>query len=310
MFQCLSEVKQKLREMSTRLLKDMPGIRIGMIAHGDYCDEKIYYLLKKLDFTTKVADIEQFVSDDNITGTGGGDPEEAYEYALNQAQTFTWTPNYKRALVIIGDDVPHTKEKSAKKLDWRAETNKLVKMGVKIYSIQCLDRDYATNFYKELADLSGGAHFKLDEFAAITEMFMGLCYREGAEFQLEALHKEITAEEKEIPDGEGPRVMLPENMLRADLEFTDEDLLTIHRAIHSPIHTSKEKVNVHEQDYTVAIGRAGCRFVSIGDFTFIEQNKNNESKYAVMALEGKKITWILKNGKWGVIIDDIVNPST
>jgi len=55
------------------------------------------------------------------------------------------------------------------------------------------------------------------------------------------------------------------------------------------------------------VGRAGCRFVTIDDFTFVEQNKKTDSKYAKMAIEGKAVTWIVNHGKWGLIIDNEIS---
>lgn len=34
MYPCLEEVRTKLQEITTRLLKDIPNIRIALIAHG------------------------------------------------------------------------------------------------------------------------------------------------------------------------------------------------------------------------------------------------------------------------------------
>jgi len=40
---CLQEVRMKVKETVTRLMKDIPKIRIGIIGHGDYCDKKNCY---------------------------------------------------------------------------------------------------------------------------------------------------------------------------------------------------------------------------------------------------------------------------
>jgi len=204
------------------------------------------------------------------------------------------------------------KAASKKKLDWHEQLDELAKLKIKIYAIQCGTNSQSNTFYKKLADKTSGVHLRLNEFSQINEMFMGLIYREGAEYQLEARAEEITTFSNNtnttegqlvVEDGDGPRMILPEDTLRAEMFFTDEDLKDIHKAIHS----EKEKVDINGKTYNVSVGRAGCRFVTIDDFTFVEQNKKTDSKYAKMAIEGKAVTWIVNHGKWGLIIDNEIS---
>ncbi|MDF5714604.1 MAG: hypothetical protein PUP93_12125 [Rhizonema sp. NSF051] len=39
MYPCLTQVRRKIKETVTRLINEITLIRIGIIAHGDYCDE-------------------------------------------------------------------------------------------------------------------------------------------------------------------------------------------------------------------------------------------------------------------------------
>ena len=83
-------------------------------------------------------------------------------------------------------------------------------------------------------------------------------------------------------------------------KFDEEAAVAIHKAIHE----GKPTVRVHGKTHEISLGYAGCRFVKIGDETYIEQNKDKSSRYAKMAVEGRKITWIIRKGKWGVIMDE------
>jgi hypothetical protein len=47
MYPCLAEVRRKLAALIKRLFAQIPDLRIGSIAHGDYCDERSSYVLKK-----------------------------------------------------------------------------------------------------------------------------------------------------------------------------------------------------------------------------------------------------------------------
>jgi hypothetical protein len=67
----------------TRLLFDVRGIRIGIIAFGDYPQIKEEpYVIQVKDFSTEVDELVAFVL--GVDRTFGGDWEEAYELALRQ----------------------------------------------------------------------------------------------------------------------------------------------------------------------------------------------------------------------------------
>ncbi|EFC35819.1 predicted protein [Naegleria gruberi] len=89
-------------------------------------------------------------------------------------------------------------------------------------------------------------------------------------------------------------------------ELTDEELKTIHEAIHNSTISS---VTIKGSEYEITTNDGACRFVRIGEIVYIEQNKDKKTKYAKMALEGRKITWITHKGKWGLIVDDEIKRS-
>ncbi|MFO0758476.1 MAG: vWA domain-containing protein [Byssovorax sp.] len=192
MYPCLTQVRKKLKSTVTRLTKEIPGIRIGIIAHGDYCDAKSTYVTKALDLTDDVEKICRFV--ERVEPTGGGDAPECYELVLREAQSLHWTPAYQKCFVLIGDDVPHGPAQNPKKIDWRAEVDALGKMGIPVYGVQALGRRHATAFYKELAQKSGGFHLNLDQFAAITDMVLSICYKQSSDDKLSSYEKEVVAE--------------------------------------------------------------------------------------------------------------------
>lgn len=118
----LDEVRGRLQDMIQRLQSDIPGIRIGVIAHGDYCDKDVFYLTKELDLCQNVAELCQFVQD--IDGTGGGDTDECYELVLRMVrQNFSWTARSQKILVMIGDANPHEPDYAMNidNINWREE---------------------------------------------------------------------------------------------------------------------------------------------------------------------------------------------
>ena len=104
MYPCLTQVRRKVGETVKRLMKEIPGIRIGIIAHGDYCDAGSTYVTKALDLTDDGDAIVRFV--EKVGPTGGGDAPECYELVLHEARSLSWTKDYTKVFVLIGDDVP------------------------------------------------------------------------------------------------------------------------------------------------------------------------------------------------------------
>lgn len=193
MYPCLTQVRRKISETVNRLAKDIPGIRIGIIAHGDYCDAGSSYVTKALQLTDDGAAVVRFV--DKVGPTGGGDAPECYELVLHEARSFNWTDGYKRALVLIGDDVPHPPAQNPKKLDWRTELEALSDMGIPVYGVQALNRRHATKFYEELARKSGGFHVTLDQFAHIVDALLAIAYnQQGGAPALEKFEAEVKAQ--------------------------------------------------------------------------------------------------------------------
>jgi hypothetical protein len=189
MYPCLTQVRRNIKQTVTRLLDEIPGIRIGIIAHGDYCDAGSTYVTQQFDLSGDVDAICEFVT--RVQPTGGGDAPECYELVLHGAKSFSWTPDSSKTLVLIGDDIPHAPAQTPQKLNWRKEADQLAELGITIYGVQALNRSHATPFYRELAERGGGFHLNLDQFAYITDLFLAVCYQQASDEQLQAYEQEI-----------------------------------------------------------------------------------------------------------------------
>eukprot|EP01098_Paradermamoeba_levis_P008159 TRINITY_DN3383_c0_g1_i7.p1 TRINITY_DN3383_c0_g1~~TRINITY_DN3383_c0_g1_i7.p1 ORF type:complete len:485 (+),score=184.56 TRINITY_DN3383_c0_g1_i7:65-1456(+) len=122
MYSYLTQVRNELANMIARLLKDLPSIRIGVIAHGDYCDSTTY-IVRSIDLTTDKDKLLDFVR--NCPPTGGGDAPECYEAALREARFMSWSPGASKALVMIGDDLPHPPNFTTAKIHFLEEVEAL-----------------------------------------------------------------------------------------------------------------------------------------------------------------------------------------
>jgi hypothetical protein len=189
MYPCLTQVRRHIKSTVTRLSEEIPGIRIGVIAHGDYCDSASTYVTKQFDLSDDVAAICDFV--ENVGPTGGGDAPECYELVLRVAQDLSWTAGTNKAFVLIGDDVPHPGAHTPGKIDWREELGKLTEAGIPVYGVQALNRGHATKFYEELARRSGGFHIGLDQFSYVTDMVLAVCYKQSGDEQLQRYEDEV-----------------------------------------------------------------------------------------------------------------------
>lgn len=193
---CIAEVRKRVEGSLTRLFKEIPNLRIGIGANGDYCDKGDTYVTTWKDLTSNIHELCQFVR--KVRNTGGGDLPECYELVLHEAQALDWSHNATKNFVLIADDVPHTPTDrqnivyNGRGLDWRKEADALAKMGVAVYTVQCLSKGgYADAFYQELAERTGGYHFVLDQFSEVTDLIMAICYRQADLSQLKEWEGEI-----------------------------------------------------------------------------------------------------------------------
>lgn len=194
MYPVIGEVRRKTKEFVERIIKDIPNLRLSIVAHGDYCDEKTTYLMKYLDFTNDHQEIINFIN--NTGNTCGGDYPEAYEYVLNKIQSFSWM-NDNRSFIIIGDAYPHEKHENPHDLDWRKEAEVVGKMGINIYSIQALDSGNAKSytFYRQISEKTNGYHLHLHQFSHIVDILLAICYKQSGEDQLQNFEQEIQKKE-------------------------------------------------------------------------------------------------------------------
>ena len=197
MYPCLTQVRREVTGLVRRLFKDIPGLRMAMISHGDYCDGSD--VINILDFTEDEDQIVNFVQ--NAPRTGGGDAPECYELVLNRARGLKWLAGKAKAFVLIGDDVPHGPDyyDNKEKLNWRNELGLLLEQGVHVYAMQALARRHATHFYKEMAEKTKGIHLELHQFNAINNLLMAICYKQEGEEALKKYEEEVEKTGKMTP---------------------------------------------------------------------------------------------------------------
>ena len=195
MYSCLDEVRRSVKATIKRLLKDIPTIRIALVAHGDYGDEKTTYLIKTLDHTNDEKKLVDWVT--NVEMTSGFDSDECYELVLRDVQKLSWSPTCQnRSLVLIGDANPHPlnpKSRNPYQIDWRKEAQKLKDMDIRVYAVHALNDSSARNFYQSLASITNGTYLQLPQFDSIVDFLCGICYGQNDHSQVEAYEQELRA---------------------------------------------------------------------------------------------------------------------
>ena len=190
MYPCLAEVRRHTTAMTDRLFREIPDLRVAIIAHGDYCDGP--KVITKLDFTDNQEEIKKFIQD--AQSTGGGDYPECYELVLRNIKSLSWRFDATmKSLILIGDAPPHEKNENPHKIDWREEAESLKNRNIQVFSVQCLNHgdSEAFNFYADVAEITNGYHVFLDQFSYIKDMIQAICFKQYNTEHLEKFEKEI-----------------------------------------------------------------------------------------------------------------------
>ena len=170
---CIQNVRKHLEETCEGLFANIPGLKVGFIAHGDYCDGKD--CIRVLKLTDDRAKIFDFIR--NAPNTGGGDAPECYELALHEARDLGWGEGAK-AFVLIGDATPHEPNypQNEAHLDWRVELAALKEMGVRVFPLQCLANGGSNQFWAEVAQLGDTSLMQLNEFSQSARNLEGVAF--------------------------------------------------------------------------------------------------------------------------------------
>ena len=188
MYPVLAQVRREVVKLVTDINNTVKDLRIGIIAHGDYCDANNPYTIKIMDFTDDINSITSFIN--NVESTSGGDPDECYELVINQARTtVNWGLHRNKVFVLIGDANPHGLDYrwNTKKLDWKNEASLLGDMGVRVFAVHALSyyRNSSKGFYTKLASITNGTYLTLDQFSEVTDLIRATCYSQYSEEQLD-----------------------------------------------------------------------------------------------------------------------------
>jgi hypothetical protein len=185
MYPVLGQVRSKVEKFIDDIFSSYNDLRLAIIAHGDYCDAGKPYTIRIRDFTTDKKELAKFVRETDKTF--GGDADECYELVLNSlTEQLHWRPDAAKIAIVIGDAAPHSPSYfgNKKHLDWKVETNKVYKEGIKIFAVHALAayRSSSKGFYQTIANETNGVYLTLDQFSDIVEIINAtVCQQAGEE---------------------------------------------------------------------------------------------------------------------------------
>ena len=185
MYPVLSQVRREVEQFVKDMFTEFTDLRLGIIAHGDYCDKDDPYTIRVMDFTRDEERLCDFVR--STAKTYGGDADECYELVLNTAyKELDWRDDADKIMIMIGDASPHSINYSMNKgrLDWRKEADNLADLGVKVFSVHALAgyRSSSRAFYKTVAEKTLGVYLTLDQFNEIVDLIKAtVCQQDGEE---------------------------------------------------------------------------------------------------------------------------------
>ena len=157
----IDAVKEHVKVLVPKLLKQNPDLRIGVVAFGDYCDMpskdrfgKAYQVCELTDNENKLI---EFIT--KAQNTNGGDSDEFYELVIKKiAEETNWREDSTKAVLLIADANPHKVgyrydgRVVNNQIDWRKEAEKAAEKGIKFDTLTINETDW----YKELSKITNG----------------------------------------------------------------------------------------------------------------------------------------------------------
>lgn len=198
----IAAVKQHVKDLIPKLFSQNPGLKISVVAFGDYCDMSSATVFgnayQVINLTNNENDLISFV--DTAKKTGGGDADEFYELVIQKITNETeWREGSGKSVLLIADCNPH---KAGFKNafndiispDWRVEAQKAAEKGIIFDTLQIIP---SNTWYKELSQITGGVCLPFKNSAKTADLMEATSLARGGEatrsaFAAKSVSKEVT----------------------------------------------------------------------------------------------------------------------
>jgi len=162
----IHEVKTKIAEIGTTLLKLIPQTMVGVCTYRDHGD---VYVVKGIPLTKNIIQVQQFLN--GISAAGGGDDPEA---VLDGLQWVTRNSIFRastwKIILIFGDAPPHAKDMKACVAlvgDFRRTWKRAM-----VNTVSC--GGYDGEEFRQIAEAGGGQAFRISDHRKIMEELLVL----------------------------------------------------------------------------------------------------------------------------------------
>ena len=79
--------------------------------------------------------------------------------------------------------------------------------------------------------------------------------------------------------------------------------ISIHKALHNP---KCWNISIQGKELQIQLAMNQCRYVRLNNINYMVQNPNKKGYYAERARKGEQLTWVMRDGPWGLIANNTV----
>jgi len=181
MFKYFEAVKEKISEITDRVMKQTPRVEFSIVAYRNHGDETRHQAIYHASpFTKNIGELHRFLGQIN-KGGGGDDALTCLEDCFAVANKFNWSAAVAKSIVVIGDMPPHGVRDSLavcpNRIDYRNEVEKFKKNDIKLFPVFCGHHENVRNFYRWLATETGGRFLELDEIDLLSDLLVAICMK-------------------------------------------------------------------------------------------------------------------------------------
>lgn len=182
----VNAVKKHVKELISKLFKQNPDLRIGIVAFGDYCDMSDKYVFGDAYQVCELTDNEnrliEFIT--RVQYTNGGDADEFYELVIKKiVEETNWREGSTKAVLLIADAEPHRvgycyRDRVVNnQIDWKEEAKKAAEKGIKFDTLTISK----TEWYKELSKITNGVSAPFSTSSKTSQLVEAAALARGGE---------------------------------------------------------------------------------------------------------------------------------
>jgi hypothetical protein len=178
MFAYFEQVKEKISGIADKIAKRAIRTEISIFAYRNHGDEKNHgKIFHASPFMRNIAELHAFVSQIK-KGGGGKDGLTCMEDCFAQANRLGWRTDSAKSITIIGDMPPHGVLDSISacpnEINYRYEVTEFKRKNIKLYPVFCGHNTKVREFYRWLAEETGGKFLELDEIDLLSDLLVAI----------------------------------------------------------------------------------------------------------------------------------------